>query len=76
MAQHGAKLVLGARRQDRIQALAKELTGSPSDIAPLTRGPKNQIDTRKIRALGMTFGGEELLRVTVQQLVEAHRAAG
>src|SRR5262249_23326180 len=53
--------------------LAKELTGSASDVADLNRGPKHQIDTRKLRALGMTFGGEPLLRQTVQELVEAHR---
>jgi nucleoside-diphosphate-sugar epimerase len=59
-----------------VARLARELTGSPSDIADLNRGPKNQIDTRKLRALGMTFGGEALLRRTVQELVEAHRGAG
>src|SRR5207245_7409080 len=39
-----------------VARIAKELTGSTSDIADLNRGPKNQIDTRKLRALGMTFG--------------------
>jgi nucleoside-diphosphate-sugar epimerase len=59
-----------------VARIAKELTGSTSDIADLNRGPKNQIDTRKLRAMGMTFGGEPLLRRTVQELVEAHRRAG
>jgi nucleoside-diphosphate-sugar epimerase len=59
-----------------VARIAKELTGSPGDIADRNRGPKNQIDTRKLRALGMTFGGEALLRRTVQELVEAHRQAG
>jgi NADP-dependent 3-hydroxy acid dehydrogenase YdfG len=36
LAQQGAKLVLGARRQDRIQALAKELTGSGSKAVAVT----------------------------------------
>jgi NADP-dependent 3-hydroxy acid dehydrogenase YdfG len=36
LAQHGAKLVLGARRQDRIQALAKELTGTGSNAVAVT----------------------------------------
>jgi nucleoside-diphosphate-sugar epimerase len=40
---------------------------------PRNGGPKNQIDTRKIRALGMTFGGEALLRRTVQDLIDARR---
>jgi len=38
----------------------------------LHRGPKNQIDTGKFRALGMTFGGEALLRATIRELVVAH----
>src|SRR4051812_33174436 len=36
LAQQGAKLVLGARRQDRIQALAKELTGSGGKAVAVT----------------------------------------
>src|SRR5262249_45028875 len=43
-----------------VARIAKELTGSTSDIADLNRGPKNQIDAGKLRALGMTFGGEPL----------------
>jgi nucleoside-diphosphate-sugar epimerase len=61
--------------EQHVAAIAKELTGSPSAIADLNRGPKHQIDTGKIRALGMTFGGEPLLRQTVAGLVEAHRRA-
>jgi nucleoside-diphosphate-sugar epimerase len=56
-----------------VARMAKDLTGSQSEIADLNRGPKNQIDTRKIQALGLTFGGEALLRRTVQELVAAHR---
>jgi len=59
--------------EEQVARIAKELTGRPSEIASLNRGPKHQIDTRKIRTLGMTFGGQELLRRTVQELVEAHR---
>ncbi|HKI32391.1 MAG TPA: NAD(P)-dependent oxidoreductase [Gemmataceae bacterium] len=58
-----------------VARIAKELTGSTSEIADLNRGPKNQIETRKLRALGMTFGGETLLRPTVQGLIDAHRRA-
>ncbi|MEI7688346.1 MAG: NAD(P)-dependent oxidoreductase, partial [Planctomycetota bacterium] len=58
--------------EETVARIAKELTGSPSVISDLNRGPKHQIETRKIRGLGMTFGGEELLRRTVEQLVEAH----
>jgi nucleoside-diphosphate-sugar epimerase len=61
--------------EEQVARIARELTGSTSAIAALNRGPKHQIDTRKIRELGMSFGGEGLLRRTVQELVEAHRAA-
>jgi nucleoside-diphosphate-sugar epimerase len=57
--------------EQEVARLAKELTGSRSEIAELNRGPKNQIETGKIRTLGMSFGGEALLRRTVQELVEA-----
>jgi nucleoside-diphosphate-sugar epimerase len=56
-----------------VARIAQELTGSPSTVADLNRGPKHQIATGKLRALGVTFGGEELLRRTVAELVEAHR---
>ncbi len=59
--------------EEEVARIARELTGSASEIAALNRGPRHQIDTRKIRALGMTFGGEELLRRTVQELVDAQR---
>lgn len=54
-----------------VARIAKELSGSQSTIADLKRGPKNQIVTTKIRALGMTFGGDALLRQTVADLVRA-----
>lgn len=57
--------------EEEVARLAKELTGSKSDIAALNRGPKHQIDTHKLRGLGMTFGGKELLRQTVAELVAA-----
>jgi nucleoside-diphosphate-sugar epimerase len=58
---------------EQVARIAKELTGSASTISNLNGGPKHQIDTSKIRALGMTFGGEALLRRTVQELIEVHR---
>lgn len=54
-----------------VAQIAKRLTGSNSPIADLNRGPKNLIDTSKLRALGMRFGGRALLEQTVQQLAEA-----
>jgi nucleoside-diphosphate-sugar epimerase len=59
--------------EEQVAAIAKELTGSASAISDLNRGPKNQIDTTKIRNLGMSFGGGELLRRTVQEIVESQR---
>lgn len=58
--------------EETIARIARELTGSASVIGDTNRGPKNQIVTKKIRALGMTFGGEELLRRTLAELVAAH----
>jgi nucleoside-diphosphate-sugar epimerase len=57
--------------EQTVARIAKEMSGSSSTIADLNRGPKHQIDTKKIRALGMTFGGEALLRNTVAALVNA-----
>jgi nucleoside-diphosphate-sugar epimerase len=60
--------------EQEVARIARDLSGSGGAIADLNRGPKNQIVTDKLRALGMTFGGEPLLRQTVAELVEAHRA--
>jgi nucleoside-diphosphate-sugar epimerase len=59
--------------EEQVARIAKELTGSASTISNLNRGPKHQIDSSKLRKLGMTFGGEELLRQTVAQLIKAHQ---
>jgi nucleoside-diphosphate-sugar epimerase len=60
--------------EEQVARIAQELTDSASVISNFNRGPKHQIDTSKIRAIGMTFGGEELLHRTVQELVNANRA--
>jgi nucleoside-diphosphate-sugar epimerase len=59
--------------EEEVARIAKEISGSSSVIESLNRGPKNQIQTGKLCALGMTFGGEPLLRRTVAELVAAHR---
>jgi nucleoside-diphosphate-sugar epimerase len=59
--------------EQEVAGIAKELSGSSSTIAELNRGPKHQIVTDKIRALGMTFRGAALLRQTVAELVRANR---
>src|SRR6516162_3403779 len=61
--------------EEHVARLAKELTGRASAISNGNRGPKHQIDTGKVRALGMAFGGEPLLRQTVEELVQAYRRA-
>lgn len=55
-----------------VAELAREFSGSDAEIGGVNRGPKYQIETGKIRALGLTFGGEELLRQTVASLVSSH----
>ncbi len=56
--------------EQEVAAIAKEISGSSSRIAQLNKGPKNQIDTTKLRALGVEFGGRSLLEQTVGQLLE------
>jgi nucleoside-diphosphate-sugar epimerase len=58
--------------EEHVARIAAELAGGPAPAAGRNRGPKHQIGTDKIRALGMTFGGEALLRQTVAELVKAH----
>ena len=49
--------------------MAKELSGSNSRIDGGQTRPKNEIVSDKIKSLGMNFGGDELLKSTIQQLV-------
>jgi len=57
-----------------VALLAREISGSDASITGENTGPKHQIDTGKLQALGMTFGGEALLRETIGQLVAVARA--
>lgn len=50
--------------------LAKEISGSNSQITGSPKTPKHEIDTSKLKSLGMEFGGETLLRQTVKDLIE------
>jgi hypothetical protein len=56
-----------------VASIANKLAGGLARIDGGSKQPKHQIVTEKIRGLGMTFGGEELLRETVGQLVETAR---
>jgi hypothetical protein len=52
-----------------VATLAKEISGSTSDIVGEPKQPNHQIVTDKIRAVGMEFGGEALLKETVAELI-------
>lgn len=54
-----------------VAQLAKQISGSKAEIHGQQTQPKNQIATEKLRTLGMTFGGQQLLEATIRQLVEA-----
>jgi nucleoside-diphosphate-sugar epimerase len=56
--------------EQTVAQIAKEITRSKSEIQILNRGAKHQIDTNKIQALGMTFGGLALAGQYIEQLVE------
>jgi nucleoside-diphosphate-sugar epimerase len=56
-----------------VATLAKEISGSNAKIVGEPKTPKHQIETGKLRALGMEFGGEGLLRETVGALVAGGR---
>ena len=55
--------------QYEVAMLAKEISGSSSQITGEATRPKHEIVTDKLQALGMQFGGAPLLRETVEQLV-------
>ncbi len=57
-----------------VATMAKRLTGSRSEIHGGQTSAKNQIVTEKLRALGMTFGGQDLFEQTIRQLVDAVRS--
>ena len=54
-----------------VATIAKQLSGSHSDITGKPSAPKHEIDTTKLRSLGMQFGGQPLLEQTIQALVDA-----
>lgn len=60
--------------QYQVAQIAQRLSGSASKISGHETSPKHQIETGKLRALGMKFGGPELLERTIAQLVSAAKA--
>ncbi len=56
-----------------VATIAKKLSGSDAEILGQETTPKHQIETGKLQALGMQFGGAALLEQTIDQLVAAAR---
>ncbi|MGD8452912.1 MAG: NAD(P)-dependent oxidoreductase [Phycisphaerae bacterium] len=57
-----------------VAATAKEIAGSDADIVGERRAPLNEIETHKIEALGVRFGGWTLFEQYIGNLVEAIQA--
>ncbi len=56
--------------QHEVATIAKRLSGSSSRINGAPKTPKHQIQTGKLEALGMRFGGDDLLERTVGEILE------
>lgn len=54
---------------EMVARIARGLTGSDNRISELNTGSRNQIQTGKLQALGMTFGGPALLEQTVREML-------
>jgi nucleoside-diphosphate-sugar epimerase len=57
--------------EHEVAQLVKQLTGSASIVTGTATAPRHQIDTRKLTNMGMQFGGQPLLRGTIEELVNA-----
>ncbi|MEW6249996.1 MAG: NAD(P)-dependent oxidoreductase [Planctomycetota bacterium] len=57
--------------EHEVAQVAKRLTGSSSVISGEPRRPKHDIETGKLRALGMQFGGLPFLESTIKQMLAA-----
>lgn len=57
--------------EDEVAEIACRITGSPSRRLGIRKVAKSEIETGKLRSLGMTFGDTPLLEETVRQLVDA-----
>lgn len=52
-----------------VATIAKELSGSSAQITGDNSTPKHQIVSDKLKGIGMQFGGEDLLRKTISELL-------
>ncbi len=59
--------------QYAVATIARNLTDSKSAIIGNPPSPKHQIVTKKIRSLGMKFGGRELLEKTVGEMLAVEK---
>ena len=50
--------------------IARKLSGQEGTISGERKQPRHQIETGKLRQLGMEFGGTPLLTATIQQIVD------
>jgi len=57
-----------------VATLAREISGGDAQVIGEPKQPRHQIETGKLRSLGMQFGGDDLLRKTISQMVKAVRA--
>lgn len=53
-----------------VAMIGKRLLDNNVEIDGAPKQPKHQIETTKLRSLGMEFGGEALLQQTIQELIE------
>ncbi|MEO1993783.1 MAG: NAD-dependent epimerase/dehydratase family protein [Planctomycetaceae bacterium] len=60
--------------QFEVAMLAREMSGSSSVITGGQTAPKHQISVEKIKRLGMRFGGADLLRQTIADMVQHLRS--
>ena len=58
-----------------VASIAKRITGSRATIHGQATSPKHQIETDKIRSLGMRFGGQQKLEATIETLVKAQQSS-
>ena len=59
-----------------VAMMARDVAGTDGQIIGASKQPKHQIETAKLRNLGMAFGGEALLRQTVRDMVDHVRQTG
>lgn len=56
--------------EQEVAEITKQITNSKSKIQQINKTPKHQIDTTKICALGMEFGGRAILEKTIENMLD------